>query len=383
MKREIRTWTIRQLQENYPRISFPEYQRQSNVWSIRHKERLIDSLARGFDISTIYLYEQDAGIFECIDGRQRLSSLAAFFGFKDSAISDQDFAFEISNEVIDDTDSHPFSDLAGKSWSDVVGLRNENPGGLAARFHQHMFDAYELTVVVMSELGDSGHEFNLQFSRLNLGIALSSGERLNAMVGELRDACFGNGSLGEHDFLKRARIPTRRFAQEQLAAQILVQAIEKSATGEFTRARLSDLMDMFKRNFKLSEDNVGVVGEVRATLDWLEDELSGSETYRLRNRASVLTVVLVGMEVRTEEQARVYKDFVSAFFEALSVLDQDESDEALDSEFVKDLEEFRLHMRQASVERSAVAARYNVLQKWWGEYKTNGGLPDVLGGVTG
>lgn len=73
------------------------------------------------------------------------------------------------------------------------------------------------------KLSDSSRpeEFNLQFTRLNLGAIINSGEKLNAMVGDLRDECFTNQGIGQHAFLDKIKIPTRRFAKEGVAAQIL------------------------------------------------------------------------------------------------------------------------------------------------------------------
>ncbi len=41
------------------------------------------------------------------------------------------------------------------------------------------------------------------------------------MVGDLRDECFTNQGIGQHAFLDKIKIPTRRFAKEGVAAQIL------------------------------------------------------------------------------------------------------------------------------------------------------------------
>ena len=47
------------------------------------------------------------------------------------------------------------------------------------------FKEYPLTVIRLSG-SETEKEFNLQFARLNLGTIINSGEKLHAMVGELR-----------------------------------------------------------------------------------------------------------------------------------------------------------------------------------------------------
>ena len=63
-----------------------------------------------------------------------------------------------------------------------------NKDKVAKRFIDQ-FQSYELTFV---ELSDSTieDEFNLQFTRLNLGKIINSGEKLHAMVGEASGCVF-------------------------------------------------------------------------------------------------------------------------------------------------------------------------------------------------
>src|SRR5437588_192027 len=101
MHRASATFTIKDLRYEFPRIEFPEYQREPNVWSLDQKQRLIDSILRRFDIAAIYLYERDDGDWECIDGRQRLNAIMSFL---DSNPTDEHngFTVRIHNEVADE-----------------------------------------------------------------------------------------------------------------------------------------------------------------------------------------------------------------------------------------------------------------------------------------
>lgn len=78
MKKETTTWTVRDLAERFPTINFPEYQREPNVWEKAAKQRLVDSIIRKFDIASIYLYQDEDGSIDCIDGRQRLGAIMSF-----------------------------------------------------------------------------------------------------------------------------------------------------------------------------------------------------------------------------------------------------------------------------------------------------------------
>jgi len=120
-------------------------------------------------------------------------------------------------------------------------------------------------VVILSDSARP-EEFNLQFIRLNLGTIVNSGEKLNAMVGDLRDICFNK--LVNNRFLQSVNIPTRRYARAQLAAQIVAQvfSVEKAreeGVEEFTRVRHADLQKFFKEKPNLAHKLVNGLTSLR------------------------------------------------------------------------------------------------------------------------
>src|SRR2546422_10067071 len=78
MKRRVESWSIEDLHKARTEISFPEYQRQSKLWSDDKKQRLIDSILRDIDIPKLYFNETKAGEFEVVDGQQRLWTVWEF-----------------------------------------------------------------------------------------------------------------------------------------------------------------------------------------------------------------------------------------------------------------------------------------------------------------
>ena len=80
MRKKVRPMTVAELRELFPTISFPEYQREPNLWSLTEKQRLIDSVMRAFDIASLYFYEHEGGGTDCVDGRQRIGALMSFLG---------------------------------------------------------------------------------------------------------------------------------------------------------------------------------------------------------------------------------------------------------------------------------------------------------------
>lgn len=344
MQRTSATFTIQDLRHEFPRIEFPEYQREPNVWNLDQKQRLIDSILRQFDIAAIYLYERDDGGWECIDGRQRLNAIMSFL---DSNLADEHngFSVRIHNEVADEG-AGGLEQLSGRTFDELDD--------------QSAVLGYEVTTVILSGVREPS-EFNLQFLRLNLGTLINAGEKLHAMVGVMRDRLFAPGGLGEHPFLAEVAIPTRRYSRELLAAQLMLQVSSRRESGHFARARHFDLQRYLKR-YADSEDTR--LGEVKETLDALSrgaPSLSGE----LGNRAIAVSVVLAGWELGVRSDADLairYGQFVGVFLERLKYQRERMKDLNPDPRY-EYLVTFQRNLTQAAVERPAVTYRHETLKE--------------------
>ncbi len=73
------------LYENKELVIRPEYQRLFR-WSVTQKARFIESILLGFPTPAIFVAEDDKGIWELVDGLQRVSTVLEFMGvLKDAA----------------------------------------------------------------------------------------------------------------------------------------------------------------------------------------------------------------------------------------------------------------------------------------------------------
>ena len=353
MERRTDRWSVGELMQSFRLISFPDYQREPNLWSRIEKQRLIDSMVRQFDIASIYLYEHDESTIDCVDGRQRIGAIMAFLGANE-ADTDNGFQYRILNEIEDEaTATAEFAAYDGSSFAQIQAL----PDPEAERFVE-LFKAYEITVVMLTK-SSAAHEFNLQFTRLNLGTIINSGEKLNAMVGELRDTCFSGGGLGAHEFLGALGIPTRRYAAEQLAAQILAQIFSKEISGMYARTRHFDLQRLFKQCTIMDDDQNAIVAKIRRLLDLLA--VAFKDPTVLRNRAIAVSTVLLAWEldIATEPAAQEYAGFVKQLQDRLRWQVRKGLD--VDPQY-RYLMDFQRDITQASVERPAVERRAVVMQ---------------------
>ena len=366
MKKRTRSWSITKLQQEFIRIHFPEYQREPNLWSLTEKQRLIDSMVRQFDIASIYLYEHPDDMIDCVDGRQRLGAISSFLG-DNRDDPHNEFQLRTLNEIYDDESSpgRPFIALEGKTYNEIAKSTSRQ-----ARKFVEIFHNYELSIVLLSE-NSAPEEFNLQFTRLNLGTLIQSGEKLHAMIGDLRNECFDEGRLGSNTFLRRTGIPTRRYAAEQVTAQILAQIFSLADNHDYTRTRHFDLQRLFKQHFDLTKERRKLIGKLSSLLELLDDAFSSPAI--LRNRAIVVSTVLLAWEskVDTTEEAARFAEFVEQFQEKL--LEQVRKGLDVDSEF-RYLVEFQKHLTQASGERPAVTRRAELMASEYAEWQRSGRL---------
>ena len=353
MDKKVKAWSIETLRETYPQIDFPEYQREPNLWSLTEKQRLIDSVVRRFDIASLYLYKHEGGAIDCVDGRQRIGTIMAFLG-QNPLDTYPNFRFKHWNEIYEDVP--PFQSLEGMTFEEIKELKDKSQDEIAKEFVDGLLD-YPLTVVMLSDSKET-EEFNLQFTRLNLGTIISSGEKLHAMVGDLRNVCFQN--IGLHRFLEGTNIPTRRFAREQVAAQILAQMLSMTTSGTFTRTRHIDLQRMFKQNSTFTEGQQQLVDELSKLLDVLETPFTGINA--LRNRAITVSTVLLAWKTGIKDSGDASKlaEFVDEFGYRLKW--QIRKGLQIDEEYYY-LAGFQRNITQASAESSSVKARAQMLGK--------------------
>lgn len=356
MEKETQLWSVDELSANFAKINFPEYQREPNIWSRTAKQRLVDSMLRQFDIASVYLYIDEDGSIDCIDGRQRIGAIMSFLGQNPEDV-DNGFDFKLLNEIYQD-EGHPFESLEGNGFVELQRAQaNEAAQALVTAFRD-----YRLTIVQLKG-SRRPEEFNLQFTRLNVGTILNSGEKLHAMVGEMRDVCFDDGGIGEHPFFEKTRIPTRRFAKEQVAAQLLLQILTLEESVEFARTRHFDLQRAFKAYSILTDTQRSTIEKIRRILDLLES--SFEELGVLRNRAITVSTVLLAwrINVTTQEAARQIAMFINGFVCRLKWQVGKGLD--VDDEY-RYLTDFQRHLTQASVEKPAVEARARTLE---GQYR--------------
>lgn len=104
------------LYKNKELIIRPEYQRLFR-WSSKQKTALIESILLSIPIPPIFVAEDKNGIWELIDGLQRISTFISFFGELESDISEIKYNIEEDNEEgieLEEDENH--QQIIGNKW---------------------------------------------------------------------------------------------------------------------------------------------------------------------------------------------------------------------------------------------------------------------------
>ena len=352
--RDLQPISVKRLIDDYIyRIDLDaDYQREK-IWSRADQERLIDSIVQNIDIPKIYLarvHENENFDFECIDGKQRMTTLLSFFK--------------------PEPDETPLTiRIAGEKYS-YKRLKKELPT-LAEKIED-----YELTFVIYQDLGDE--EFLREiFRRLQLGIRLNSGELLKTYTGTIRDFVYKEmGS--DAPFIGRTSLSEKRFSRQFTLAQICINSFSRNKTEEFVRARYDDLGEFFKEKYDLASNDDNLV-RIRKVLE-LMDKHFEDDAKSISSRAVAVSAYLFVETLYVQKKMSLVSEFAK-FFAIL--LDEIKHNLNLLTKYQNPentviLEEFQKYVSQASVEPYAIKRRHEFLDKAFAYYRSPKGNGKII-----
>ena len=212
-------WSIFSVKNRKDKINpQPAYQR-TEVWTVKKKQLLIDSILRGYDLPKFYLavsklpYEH-----EVVDGQQRLNAI-------------WDFCNDVYSLNEESDDIPDFGDLSGQKWSDLSGDEQKRIGD------------FELSVVLIEDASDL--EIGKLFLRLQEGVSLNPAEKRNAMPGNMRNFIV---DLANHGVFPLTRFSDVRFKWHDIAAIITCLEINSGPTD----VKSENLTDMYESKQKFN-----------------------------------------------------------------------------------------------------------------------------------
>lgn len=146
-------------------------------WDISQKSRFIESLLLGIPIPPIFVVQDEDGVWELIDGLQRLSTILEFAG----VLRHKNTQELMEPSVLEGTKFLP--DLSGKTWDaancpDAHNLANNGIG----KAQQLLLKRARLRVEILRNRSDKNAKYEL-FQRLNTGGSKFSPQEVRNCVG--------------------------------------------------------------------------------------------------------------------------------------------------------------------------------------------------------
>ena len=338
MKRQVNDWTIEKIFNTRSDISFPEFQREPRLWSDKNKMLLIDSIFADIDIPKLYFYWNSVEkTWDVIDGQQRLW---AIWGFIES-----EYEIELDGRL------YNFDDL------DIT--------------MQKKILQYKLQVVELKGSYDKFIEQYLKklFIRLQLGLLLVPGEKLNAATGKMRDYVFNE--MSKHPFIAGVGFPKRRYARETLCAQICINSYYLSIEDKtFARTRYDDLELFFNDLKKPADEDKELFKELKSRVNKVLSKLHrdfGDKAQLLKNRSMVLSIYLFYEEHIINRKQQELSKFVD-FILLLQTRLKEDAAKGIERENIE-LYELSLSISNAPGERYQIERRHEKLKKLYKHFQ--------------
>jgi len=117
----------------------PAFQRLFR-WSSEQQSKFIESLLLGYPVPAIFVYQKDDGVWDVVDGVQRISSLLNFAGL----LNDNEALILENTEILEE--------LTGKLWDEEIYKRIINDSNFEAK--KYAFEKNELSYIDSASLRD-------------------------------------------------------------------------------------------------------------------------------------------------------------------------------------------------------------------------------------
>lgn len=261
-------------ENNEIRIS-PAFQRFFR-WTIEQKSKLIESILLGIPIPQIFVSQREDGVWDVVDGLQRLSTIYEFFGILKGKNGELLPPLQLSGTKY-------LPALEGKFW-DMEG----DPGNSLNQTQRLMLKRSKIGVSIILRESDEKSKFEL-FQRLNTGgTSLSDQEVRNAIMVMLDEDFFKKvRELADYEAFKDCVSLTDRALDEQYDMDLVTRYLILKNLAEPRLYEIGDLNDFLTDELinVIEQNQLDLENESKVfkqTFDILRDEL-GSDSMKKYN----------------------------------------------------------------------------------------------------
>lgn len=207
----------------------PEFQRFFR-WSDSQKSRFIESILLGIPIPTIFVAQRDDGVWDVIDGLQRLSTIYQLAGI----LRDEE------GELVEPLVLHRtryLPSLENKRWNDP-----DDPDNSLKSDERRYIKRAKFNVGIIQRESDEFAIFEL-FQRLNTGGSQLSNQEIRncILVQANRDLFAWMRELANYDSFKECTVLTDRAIDEQYDLELVLRFLVFRTMGEDELQNIGDL----------------------------------------------------------------------------------------------------------------------------------------------
>lgn len=222
----------------------PEYQRNSDVWTLEKRQLLIDSILNDYDIPKLYFHvlskpkKRTGGRefrYAIIDGRQRIETIWSFINGEFALAPD--FKYLSDDKV----------EAGGLTYPDLAKAYPKL---------KNIFDSFTIPIICVET--DDVELIEDMFSRLNEAVPLNAAEKRNAIGGSMARMVT---HISMHDFFRRnVKFSNRRYQHREVAVKLLYieeTYFKDKKIPDTLKPYLDAFVKRYKDNLQLDATEVG------------------------------------------------------------------------------------------------------------------------------
>jgi hypothetical protein len=224
----------------------PEFQRIFR-WSLEQKSRLIESIFLGIPVPPIFVAQRQDGVWDVVDGVQRLSTILQFTGVLAPPPDDPRPLRLAPTEYL--------PSLADLWWGDEEQEPGEAQRNALDDAQRRYFKRAKIDFIIVRKESDPNAKYDL-FERLNSGSHLSDQEARNCLAVML-DATFYRWLLdlaGYEPYIQCLSISSRK-EQEGYGVENVLRYLAGLATDESELERMGDVGEFLTRRMRAFVDD--------------------------------------------------------------------------------------------------------------------------------
>jgi len=242
----------------------PEFQRFFR-WSMRQKSRLIESLLLGIPVPQIFVAQRSDGVWDVVDGLQRLSTIFQFVGI----LRDEEGTL-MPPLTLESTTYLP--SLGGRRWED-----DPHPDESLTASQRLLIKRAKISVSIILKESDDSAKYEL-FQRLNTGGSMLSDQEVRNSILVMLNRKFYEWvrTLSKDVNFVACTGLSDRALEEQYDMELVLRFIVFRTMPEATLSKVGDLGEFLTEQSKLLARD--------KTFDYKTEQIAFCKTFAILNQ---------------------------------------------------------------------------------------------------